>query len=469
MQKFYDDSDFLLKNPVSKHIYENFAQGLPIVDYHCHLKPDEIYKNKRFEDISEIWLGKDHYKWRLMRANGIEEERITGNATPKDKFMAWAETIERCPGNPLYHWTRMELQLFFDIKIPLNRKTAATIWEETSSRLGAKGLGARDFIAQSNVSVIGTTDDPLSDLYYHQQIKADATIDTQVIPTFRLDKLLTLESEELFAEIFDKFQQECLTLTDYLTFIKERMNYFVANGCRSVDLGVEQVLWKPISTDPAKTFEALRRNEATSPEEIQDLKTHILLEIIELVYDLNWVFQLHFGAVGSVNQEALQRLGRGTGFDTIADQGNIANGLLYLLNQANNRHKLPRTILYNIDGTKNVVTETIAACFQDNEEGIKGKMQHGPAWWFQDTLRGNYRQLEDMAEQGILMNFIGMTTDSRSFLSYARHDYFRRILCNCLGSCIMDGEMPYDEAFVQDFIEAVCFKNAQKYFGIENR
>lgn len=469
MQESVSKRDFLLKNKMAKQIYEEFVQDLPIVDYHCHLKPIEIYKNKKFSTITELWLEKDHYKWRLMRANGIAEDKITGSASPKEKFLAWAETIERCPGNALYHWTKMELKLFFDIEEPLNRQTAESIWEQTNACLGDKGLGARDFIIQSNVSVIGTTDDPMSELHGHQLLKEDATIDVQVIPTFRLDKLLEITSNELFEEIFEKFQLECLTLMDYLAFVKERMDYFQENGCRSVDYGVGEVLWRPLSTNPVTSFAALRRNEAISQVEIQDLKTYLLLEIMTFVYDRNWVFQLHFGAVGSVNQEALQRLGRGTGFDTIADQGNISTGLLYLFNQANNRHKLPRTILYNIDGTKNTVTETIAACFQDNEEGIRGKIQHGPAWWFQDTLRGNYRQLEDLAEQGILMNFIGMTTDSRSFMSYARHDYFRRILSSCIGEWFMSGEMVADEEFVKEFVEAICYKNAQKYFGIENR
>lgn len=466
MHKIIDSTKFLLKNATSIELYEKFAKDLPIVDYHCHLKPDEIYKDKKFRNITELWLEKDHYKWRLMRANGIEEARVTGAASDKEKFLAWAETIERCPGNPLYHWTHMELRNFFGIEETLNRNTAEAIWQQTNEQLGETGWGARNFITSSRVSIIGTTDDPLSDLAYHKKLAAEPVKAFRVIPTLRIEKLLKVDDPRLFDEIDRNFQEQCDTLIEYLAFIRKRIHFFSNQGGRSADLGVATVDWEEITTDPVETFSKLRARKSVSVKEMCDVKTYLLIEMMVMFYEVDWVFQLHYGAAGSVNNEARLRLGQGTGFDSIIDQGNVAKSILFLLNQVNDRGSLPKTILYNIDGSKNVVTETIMACFQDNETGIRGKLQHGPAWWFQDTLRGNRRQLEDLAEQGILMNFIGMTTDSRSFLSYVRHDYFRRILCDCLGNWIEAGEMPYDRELLKTLIESICYKNAQEYFGM---
>lgn len=464
MKNISGEDNFLLSNSTSKSIYNEFAKSLPIIDYHCHLKPSEIYNNRKYKNITELWLEKDHYKWRLMRANGIKEAFITGESSAKEKFVAWAATIERCPGNPLYHWTHLELKNFFGIEDRLTLQTAEKIWQQTNSKLGMDGLGARDFIEMSNVLLIGTTDDPLSELKDHQKLANDPEKTFQVIPTFRIDKLLQIEKSELFVDIYKYYQEKGLTIEEYILFIEKRIQYFKKHGSRSADLGIASIEWESITTDPNDTFKRLRMSGPVTKKELLDLKTYLLLEIVEMVFRSDWVFQLHYGAAPSVNDEARQRLGNGTGFDSIIDQGNIADGLLYLFNQANDRRVLPKTILYNIDGTKNTVTKTIMSCFQDNEEGIRGKIQHGPAWWFQDTLRGNQRQLEDLAEQGILMNFIGMTTDSRSFLSYARHDYFRRILCDCLGKWIENNEIFEDAYMIQTCIEDIAYKNALRYF-----
>ena len=462
------DESFLLSSEASKRIYSNFASDLPIIDYHCHLKPDEIYKNKKFENITDLWLKKDHYKWRLMRANGVDERVITGEGSDKEKFFAWAETIERCMGNPLYHWTHMELKTFFNIDEPLSRATAEAIWTKTNQQLGEQGLGARDFISQSNVKVIGTTDHPLSTLADHEKI-AEQSFDFQVFPTFRLDNLFKVTDKEWFEEIKTSLGIEVNQFSDYLSFIQDRIEHFDCHGCKSADLGVGLVKWEPIETDTKASFSRIRAGQSISFKELTDIQTDLLLEILALLHEKSWVFQLHFGAVGSINNNAKKQLGTGTGFDMIVDQGNITQPLIYLFNELGNHGVLPKVILYNIDGTKNNVIESVLACFQENDKNIRGKMQHGPAWWFQDTLRGNRRQLEDLAEQGILMNFIGMTTDSRSFLSYVRHDYFRRILCDCLGTWIENGEMANDDELIQSFIEAVSYKNALDYFGFEWR
>lgn len=458
----------MLKNPIAVEIYEEFSKDCPIVDYHCHLKPDEIYQNKKFENITEAWLAKDHYKWRLMRANGIEEKFITGDASDKEKFFAWAKTIERCIGNPLYHWTHMELQQFFDIDLPLNQNTAEEIWNAANEKLGKNGLGAQDFIRMSKVSLIGTTDSPLSSLELHQKIRETIT-DFKVVPTFRIDQVINIENITVFAQIEKEFSIKVDRLDKYIGFLSSRVEYFDSMGCKAVDYGPGPLNWSEITTDPAKTFEKLYQSQTVDEKALGDLKLHLLEEVLTLIQKKNWVFQLHYGAVGSVNNEAKKRLGTGTGFDMIMEQGNITESLLVLFNHLNDKRVLPKTILYNIDGTKNNPTETLMACFQDNEMGIRGKIQHGPAWWFQDTLRGNRRQIEDLSEQGILMNFVGMTTDSRSFLSYARHDYFRRILCDCLGTWVENGEMPNDKELLKNFILDVNYRNAQNYFEFEER
>lgn len=462
------DENFLLSSETSRRIYNEFSSDLPIVDYHCHLKPDEIYKNVKFENITELWLKRDHYKWRLMRANGIDEQLITGEGSDKEKFFAWAETIERCIGNPLYHWAHMELKTFFNIDEPLSRATAEAIWTKTNQQLGERGLGALDFIKQSNIRVIGTTDHPLSTLEEHNKIARQA-FDFQVVPTFRLDNLLKIDDNEWFEEIKTSFGIEIKQFSEYLSFVQDRIDYFDCHGCKSADLGVGLLEWRPIETDTKESFSRMREGHSVSSKELTDIQTNLLQEILELLHEKSWVFQLHFGAIGSINNSARKRLGTGTGFDMIIDQGNTTEPLIYLFNELNNRGVLPKVILYNIDGTKNNIIESVLACFQENDKNIRGKMQHGPAWWFQDTLRGNRRQLEDLAEQGILMNFIGMTTDSRSFLSYVRHDYFRRILCDCLGTWVENGEMPNDDRLIRSFIENVSYKNALDYFGFERR
>ncbi|WP_265456523.1 glucuronate isomerase [Enterococcus sp. HY326] len=465
MKTTYQTENFLLRNPFSIRIYHEFAKKTPVIDYHCHLKPNEIYNNRKYANLTELWLQKDHYKWRLMRANGIPEKCISGNASDKEKFLAWVETIERAPGNPLFQWSHMELEMYFGINLSINKKNAELIWEKANAQLGKLGYGARDFIHQSNVHLIGTTDNPLSSLEYHQKLAQESAKVFTVVPTLRLDNFFEISDNNFFADIYQLSGFRCESLENYLAFVGKRIHFFLKNGCRSADLGLVHTNWQAITTNPASTYTKMRKGKEVNQIEKQDLNTYLLIEIMKMIYQVDWVLQLHIGAAASVNQEAVKRLGKGTGFDSIIDQGNLASSLLYLFNEVNNQHSLPKVILYNIDGTKNVVLESIMACFQDNEAGIKGKIQHGPAWWFQDTLRGNRRQLADLAEQGILMNFIGMTTDSRSFLSYARHDYFRRILCDCLGNWIEAGEVPDDDDFIQEFIESIAYRNALDYFN----
>lgn len=457
-------NDFLLKHEESKTIYKTFSEKLPIYDYHCHLKADDIYKNRAFSNISQIWLEKDHYKWRLMRSNGIQEKYITGNATDKEKFLAWAKTIERSMGNPIYHWVHMELEQVFGIKLPLNHKNADLIWEQANEQLGENGIRARDLIHKFSVKLIATTDQPLSDLHYHQLLREENN-DFEVIPTLRVDALVMLTKE--FLEMMGShFGSSPKTLRAYLEQVDKIFDYFDKNACRSVDLGLPSINFKTISTDCQATFEKIESGTEISLFEQNDLQTYLTQEIMKRVFHKDWVFQLHFGAIGSVNENAKSRLGTGTGFDTMIDQDNISSPLIYLFNTLNNQNQLPKTILYNIDGSKNNVLQTVIGCFQENEQGIRGKIQHGPAWWMQDTLRGNRAQLLDLAEQGILMNFVGMTTDSRSFLSYVRHDYFRRILCDVIGEWVHYGEIPNDSELIQEMIEDICYKNAISYFRL---
>lgn len=457
--------NIILSSELSKDIYQQFCQRLPIYDYHCHLKAEDIYTDKTFRNITELWLSKDHYKWRLMRANGIDEFYITGNASDKEKFFAWAKTIERSIGNPMYHWVHMELKSVFNIEKLLTEETASYIWDKTNELLGANGITCRDLINQFSVKLIGTTDQPLSLLTYHQLLMEETT-EFKVIPTLRVDSLINLNGT-FINKVIERFNQPILTLADYLDALDKIFDYFDYHGCQSVDLGLGKIYFQSIQTEVELTFLKLLDKKNLNQLELMDLQTYLTLEIARRTYHKNWVFQMHFGAIGSINQQAKQTLGVGTGFDTIVEQDDITSPLMFWFNELNSQNKLPKVILYNIDGTKNNSVQTVMACFQGNKQGIRGKIQHGPAWWFQDTLLGNKRQLESLAEQGILMNFVGMTTDSRSYLSYVRHDYFRRILCNLLADWIRNKEIPNDRHLIAKFIEDICYKNTIYYFNLD--
>lgn len=465
MNSFMDEKIFL-NNSTSVEIYNRFAKEIPIVDYHCHLKAKDIYDNIQFNNISEVWLSNDHYKWRLMRANGIDEKYITGCGSDKDKFEAWAETIERSIGNPLYHWTHMELSRYFDIHYPLTHENYESVWNQCNLIIQQKKMTPRFFISKSKVNYIGTTDDPFSDLKYHEYLRKENN-HFVVIPTLRLDKIVK-PTFDFLVELTKKYSHNINTLDDYLDFIFERFDFFKKNDCHSVDLGLERLEMKSFNKETDDIYLKLYNGEVLNTNEREELESKIVVKIMEKVYELDWVMQLHVGAEGSVNNRSKIDLGVGKGFDTIKDQNDIADNLLRLLNILNDDKKLPKLIYYNIDGNLNTVIQSILACFQFNEKGIKGKMQQGPAWWFQDNFEGNSKQLLNLSEQGTLMNFIGMTTDSRSFLSYVRHDYFRRILCNILGGWIEEGTMNGDPKFVRNLLEAICYNNAINYFNLTN-
>ncbi|HIZ54599.1 MAG TPA: glucuronate isomerase [Firmicutes bacterium] len=462
--KAFMDEDFLLSTEPAKTLYHNYAEKQPIIDYHCHISPKEIAEDLQYDNITQVWLGGDHYKWRLLRANGIPEDYITGNAPDREKFQAWAETLEKAIGNPIYHWTHLELKRYFGYDGILNGRTAEEVWNLCNQKLRS-GFGAREMIVQSNVQVICTTDDPADDLRYHQQI-AESGFDVKVLPAFRPDRAVNLEKPD-FTEYIHMLGQtagrEIRSFQDLLTVMEERLAFFDRMGCRVSDHGLGDVPFC-LGTD-AEADAALKKALAGEPfteKEAEIYKTRLILFCARAYAKRGWVMQIHYGALRNTNTRAFRSLGPDTGFDAIADTGCIAplSGLLDTLAQTD---ELPKTILYSLNPNDNRLLQVIAGGFQDGKTA--GKIQHGAAWWFNDTKQGMEAQLSGYAETGLLANFVGMLTDSRSFLSYTRHEYFRRILCNLIGQLVENGEYPSDMETLGRMITDISYQNAEKYFA----
>ncbi|MDZ7292283.1 MAG: glucuronate isomerase [candidate division KSB1 bacterium] len=468
MKDFFITENFLLHNETAVALYHDYAKAQPIIDYHCHLPPKEIAENKKFANLTQIWLYGDHYKWRAMRTNGVDERFITGNASDWEKFLAWAETVPKTLRNPLYHWTHMELKRPFGISDKLlNKDTAKEIWETCNAKLALDEFSTRGIMQQFNVRLVCTTDDPNDNLEYHQLIKNDASFSIKVLPAFRPDKGMAVENGAAFREWLSKLAAvadvDINNFSDYLTALRKRRDFFHAQGCRLSDHGIETAYAEDYTEAEIKNiFSKALTGQKLDLSEMVKFKSAMLYELGLMYHEKGWVQQYHLGALRNNNSRMFRTLGPDTGFDSIGDF-EIARPLAKLLNRLDDENKLTKTILYNLNPRDNELMATMIGNFQDGS--VPGKMQFGSAWWFLDQKNGIEKQLEALSNMGLLSRFIGMLTDSRSFLSYPRHDYFRRILCNMLGEDMEKGLIPNDMALVGQMVADICFNNANAYFG----
>ncbi|WP_423801377.1 glucuronate isomerase [Neobacillus sp. SAB-20_R2A] len=463
--KAFLDNHFLLNTETAKGLYENAAQGLPIFDFHCHLNPQEVWENKPYRSITEVWLGGDHYKWRAMRMHGIGERFITGDADDWEKFAAWAETVPHLIGNPLYHWTHMELKMFFGIEKVLNPETAREIFDECNEKLEKPEFRPRAFIERSNVKFIGTTDDPVSTLEYHQLLKKDETFKAIIAPTFRPDGALFIERPtfKTWLETLSEVSGiKVDSLDSFLQALKQRVDYFHENGGRASDHDIQKMEYVQTTKEEiSPIFDKKFNGEELDEEEITLYRAFLLTELGKMYAEKQWVMQLHMGAMRSNNTKMKNLLGPDTGFDSVGET-NFAEGISRFLDALDVENALPRTVLFNLNQKDNVVLAGMMGNFY--EEGIPGKVQFGSGWWFLDHIDGMEKQMKDLANVGLLSHFIGMLTDSRSFLSYARHDYFRRILCNILGEWVERGLAPNNQEYMEQMVRNIGYHNAEKYF-----
>ena len=465
MKKFMDDN-FLLTNETAAHLYNTYAKDMPIIDYHCHLNPQEIYENKQFETLTNVWLDGDHYKWRLMRANGIEEEKITGSASDYEKFLAWAKTVPMTIGNPLYHWTHLELKRFFDIDEILNEHTAPFIWEKANEKLRSGKFGARDFITRSNVKVICTTDDPTDSLEYHMKLRDVQEFETQVLPSFRPDKGLEINQEGFknwIAKLQDCSHHSIHTYDDLLKALESRARFFHSMRGRLSDHALNKMVYTKTSKEEvSEIFLKALKGEGVSTEEESKYKSYTLIFLGKLYNELGWAMQFHLHALRNNNTKMFHQLGPDTGYDSMYD-GQVAEPLVQLLDQMDVQNSLPKTILYSLNPKDNYVLASIIGSFQG--DGIPGKLQLGTAWWFNDQREGMLEQMKALSNIGLFSRFIGMLTDSRSFLSYTRHEYFRRLVCSLIGTWVEEGEMPNDQQLLEQIVKGICYENAKDYFS----
>ncbi len=460
MKKFMED-DFLLFNDVSKKLYNDYAKNMPIIDYHCHVNPKEIAENVYFENITQLWLGGDHYKWRQMRSCGVDEKYITGDASDRDKFQKWAETLPRLIGNPLFHWSHLELKKYFGYEGILNGDTAEDVWNICNQKL--KTMSVRDIIEMSNVELICTTDDPVDSLQYHKKI-ADSDFSAKVLPAWRPDKLLCIEKESFKPYIEQLAKISGIDIFDFSSLKKAitiRMDFFDSFGCNISDHGLSYVMYVPASEKEVNDiFVSALSGKILGKNEILKFKTACLKFMAEEYFKRNWVMQLHFGVMRDNNKLQLKNLGVDTGFDCIGDNAPMSQ-LAAFLNCLAENQSLPKTILYSLNPNDNAAIDALIGCFQDNIPF--GRVQHGAAWWFNDHRQGITDHLTSLANLGVLSNFIGMLTDSRSFLSYTRHDYFRRILCEFIGNMVVQGAYPYDIEFLGGIVQDISYKNIKQY------
>lgn len=464
MKKFLGE-DFLLSSAPARKLY-GFAEKMPIIDYHCHLSPREIYEGKRFSNITEVWLSGDHYKWRAMRAAGVPEKYVTGHAPAKEKFRKYAETLEKCIGNPLYHWSHMELKAFFGYEGVLNRDTADAVYELCNKKLKTKGFSARNLIRMSHVEVICTTDDPVDSLEWHRKLSAEENLGFKVLPAWRPDKALNIELPAFVPYMTALSEASGVRVNSFKTLLKaldKRMDVFAEMGCRASDHGTSYIPCKKAT--PAEIEKIFRKRMAggdLTPEETDAFKTAFLYEMGKRYSTRGWVMQIHYNVKRNNHVRLYKALGPDVGLDSMANYGSAAE-LLDFLNLLAEEDKLPKTVLYSLNPVDNALLDAIAGCFQEGEGPCK--VQHGAAWWFNDHKAGMTEQLRSFASIGVLGGFIGMLTDSRSFLSYPRHEYFRRILAEFLGTLVENGEYPADYGALKQIVEDVSYGNAKRYFG----
>ena len=464
MKPFLNE-DFLLQNDTAVELYHEYAKPMPIFDYHCHLNPGEIAEDKKYRNITKLWLGGDHYKWRAIRSNGIDEKYVTGDASDRDKFMKWAQTIPSCVGNPLYHWTHLELRRYFGIEQLLSLDTANEIWNICNEMLESEDFSAKTLIRRSNVRVLCTTDDPTDTLEYHKIISADENFDVKVLPTFRPDKALNITSSG-FADWIHKLEhvtnRDIKDIENLKAALLDRIEFFNNAGCRISDHAMDPMIYRE-STDKeaSEIFQKALSGQIPDSYEAEKYKTVVMLFLARQYSKLGWTMQLHLGTMRNCNSKMMRLLGPDTGFDAIGDW-NHAQPLAKFLDALDEIDELPKTILYSLNASDNDVLATIMGCFQGN--CVPGKIQLGSAWWFNDQKDGMQKHLTSLANLGLLSNFVGMITDSRSFLSYTRHEYFRRILCNMIGIWVEDGEAPKDMKLLGKMVQDICYNNAVRYF-----
>ena len=466
--KAFMDKDFLLTTETAKRLYHEAAADCPIIDYHCHINPREIYEDRRYENITQVWLGGDHYKWRLMRCAGVPEKYITGNAGDYEKFQKFAEVLSRSIGNPVYHWSHLELQRFFGYHGALSPKTADEIWALAHAKLNSEGFSVRGLIAQSNVKLICTTDDPLDNLEWHQKLFADNSFQTKVLPAWRPDKAMNIEKPE-FAEYLHKLGNAAkVTITSFASLkeaLRARLAYFDENHCSLSDHALDYAMYVPATeAEIERIFADTLAGKVPSADEVLKFKTAFMLFLAGEYRRMNWVMQLHYGCTRNNNPVAFDALGTDTGFDAI-DTYTPSKQLAQLLGAMEAADGLPKTVLYSLNPGDNAAIDSVCGCFQ-NDEAV-GKIQHGSAWWFNDHLQGMTEHLVSLANLGYLAGFIGMLTDSRSFLSYPRHEYFRRIVCRQLGTWVEDGLYPGDFETLSAIVKGICYENAAAYFAFQ--
>lgn len=466
--KAFMDNDFLLSNDTAKTLYHDYAAKMPVLDYHCHINPQEIYEDRKFDNITQVWLGGDHYKWRQMRSNGVDEKYITGDASDREKFQKWAETMPKLIGNPLYHWSHLELQKYFGYTGFLNGDTAEEVWNLCNAKLQESSMTVRNIIKQSNVTLICTTDDPVDTLEWHDKIAADSTFDVQVLPAWRPDKAMNIEKPTFvpyIAKLSEVSGVEIKDLDSMKKALQVRMDYFAKRGCLVSDHALEYVMYAPASEEELNEIfvKGISGQAITRAEELK-YKTAFMLFVAKEYHKRGWVMQLHYGCKRDNNALMFEKLGADTGFDCINNYA-PSSEMADFLNALSASDEVPKTVLYSLNPNDNASIGSIIGCFQDPT--MAGKIQHGSAWWFNDHKIGMTEQITSLANLGCLGNFIGMLTDSRSFISYTRHDYFRRILCDIFGSWVENGEYPADMKSLKSLVEDISYNNAVRYFGFK--
>lgn len=464
--KPFMDENFLLSTPAAQRLFHDYAEKMPVLDYHCHIDPKEIAQDRKFDNITQVWLGGDHYKWRFMRSCGVDEYFITGGASDKEKFRKWAEVLGRAIGNPLYHWSHLELQRYFGYHGVLNQKTADEVWDLCSEKLAEPSMSVRGLIRQSHVTLLCTTDDPADSLTWHDAIAGDNSFDVQVLPAWRPDRAMNTEKPEYTDYLKTLSEASGISITSFADLkeaLRRRMAYFAARNCVVSDHGPEYVMYAPASEDEIEQiFQRRLSGYPLSREEELQFKTAFLLFAGREYHRLGWVMQLHYGCLRNGNRLMYDRLGPDTGYDCINGYTPAAQTVSFL-NALAETDELPKTILYSLNPNDNAAIGTILGCFQDSTAA--GKLQQGSAWWFNDHKDGIRNQLLSLASLGNLAGFVGMLTDSRSFLSYTRHEYFRRILCDLIGGLVENGEFPNDEETLAGIVRDISYYNAVRYFG----
>lgn len=468
--KAFMDEDFLLDTETARTLYRKYAdmKKIPVLDYHCHINPQEIYEDRQFENIAQLWLGGDHYKWRQMRTCGVEEKYITGDAPDREKFQKWANILPKLIGNPLYHWSHLELRYYFGFQGNLNGDTAQEVWDLCSEKLQGGGFSARSLIRKSNVKLVCTTDDPADTLLWHKKLKEDKTFEVQVLPAWRPDRAVNIEKPD-FADYMKKLSAvsgvEIKDMESLYAALEKRLDYFDENGCKVSDHGLDYVMYE---TADEKTLNGILQKALSGASldrrEVRAYKTAVLLYAAKQYHKRGWVMQLHYGCKRDNNERMYREIGPDTGFDCINNYAPAAE-LADFLNALSITDEVPKTIIYSLNPNDDAMIGTIIGCFQGG--GIQNRVQQGSAWWFNDHYTGMTNQLKSLASLSALGGFVGMLTDSRSFLSYTRHDYFRRILCQMIGGFVENGEYPYEEKILGEMIKGISYNNAVEYFGFD--